>query len=279
VAARGREGAGAQSIEVDAVARAVRRVDVVEGKARSRRARDVDRGPSRGGDVGRSTARYRHRPAVADAEGGRRSRRRRQVEVGAGTVTEGRRAGGARHAHAARARARDPDVVEDAPRAHVGVRGIQALSAGARDRDRPCRGEVDRSRVVQPHAGGAVGRHREVREIEGAGGSVELESGLRARRPVVRDVHVVDRAAASVTRAPGDAAARALRVEVEAAHLACVVELDHVGVRVGDRRAGAGAGRQEGLGAERAASVGIDHEALVLADQALTRVHGEAGAV
>ena len=46
----------------------------------------------------------------------------------------------------------------------------------------------------------------------------------------VDDVDVVDRAAAGVADGPGDAAASALRIDVEATDLVAVVEVDHVGV-------------------------------------------------
>ena len=105
-----------------------------------------------------------------------------------------------------------------------------------RDGDRAGGGEVDGAGVVEQDAGRVVG-DREVADVERPGRAVELETGLRpVRADRVDDVDVVDRAAAGVARGAGDAAAGALRVDVEAAHLVAVVEIDHVGVVVGDRR-------------------------------------------
>ena len=70
-----------------------------------------------------------------------------------------------------------------------------------------------------------------------------------------------------------------LRVDVEAADLVAVVEVDHVGVCGGQGRVRARVGRVQGLGRERAALVGVDGQALVLADQPLAGVHGVAVAV
>ena len=68
---------------------------------------------------------------------------------------------------------------------------------------------------------------------------VELEPRLGSGRAGVDDVDVVDRAAAVVAAAAGDAAAGALRIDVDAAHLVAVVEVDDVRVGGGERRVGA----------------------------------------
>jgi hypothetical protein len=98
-----------------------------------------------------------------------------------------------------------------------------------------------------------------------------LESGLRACGAGVDDVDVVDRAAAGVARRAGDAAARALGVDVEAAHLGGVVEVDVVGVVVGDRGS---------IGRVRAVQrVGADGQGGGLADQLLAGLEVDSGGV
>ena len=74
----------------------------------------------------------------------------------------------------------------------------------------------------------------------------------------------------------GDAAAGALGVDVEAADLVAVVEVDDVGVGGGERRVRARIRRVEVLGPERSAAVWVDLEALVFADQPLAGGHGVA---
>ena len=99
--------------------------------------------------------------------------------------------------------------------------------------------------VVEPDAdvggGGVVGVavvDGEVGDVEGAGGGVELETGLGAAGAGVLDEDVVDGAAAGVAGGAGDAAAGALGVDDEPADGGVVVEVDDVGVVVGQRRPG-----------------------------------------
>ena len=112
----------------------------------------------------------------------------------------------------------------------------------------------------------------EVGDVERAGGGVELEAGLGARGAGVDDVDVVDRAAAGVAGGAGDAAAGALRVDVEAADGVAVVEVDDVGVVVGDRRP---VGRRRRCAACRSRPTSVGG----LADQLLVGLEVDAGGV
>ena len=131
--------------------------------------------------------------------------------------------------------------------------------------------------VVEPHARGAVGGDAwRLETLNVPVVRVQLEPGLGAGRAGVDDVDVVDGAPLMSPRAAGDAAAGPAGVDVEAADLVAVVEPDHVGVGRRQRRVRACVGGVQRLAGEDAAAVGVDGQALVLADQALAGVHGVA---
>ena len=115
-------------------------------------------------------------------------------------------------------------------------------------------------------AAGAAGRPAELQQRLGAGGAG------------VDDPDVVDARPLTSPESAGDAAARALRVDGDAADLVAGRELDDVlGGGRGERRVGVRVRRVQGLGAERAAAVRIHGQALVLADQPLAGRHRVAG--
>ena len=144
---------------------------------------------------------------------------------------------------------------------------VKARGVGGGDRDLAGGAKVTVPGVVEPHAGRAVGADREVRDANVPVVASSSRPGLGAEGAGVDDVDVVD-GGADVAGAAGDAASGAARIDVEAADLVAVVEVDDVragrgqgrvgarvgGCRVSRRASHPGRGRRRGLRVRRSAA-------------------------